>query len=573
MNHSDPKDSRDNDNDFLSGALHGAADQMPGGEVDDLHVSFGVVRDRVRRRRAAKIGGLTGASLVLVAGIAFGATQTAMLDRGDPVLPGMSESATPEPSGEATRDPGPDPTGPPATSIIQDEYVPSWLDGMGLACGMPAADLETTAPGWSIASAGQIYARTSDLDGDPSTSWGMAASVDAGDGSLDAAPVLVWSQDGVVVDLGVNTLEAPGQREPLYGVGEMEAQGGAMTSCAPTEGEAGDRYETQLPEGNYEVHVVAFPEYPENQWGSTVVSLPVAVRIDADGAHSPTGARGGASAIEPPDVAAGEISRFELDRTTDWTTAEQTQRGHLPAESMSLVVQCESATAGDVVSYDVVRPSTDESLDSVVADCDGTEVVANLGVLAADEEAMDIRLGTVPDGVSRLWAVLAPAASTAAGDCSASGMDLEYDSANSPSEGAGRTAAAIVDAAQACDPGRLIELANQYGTQLMIPFEEPEVTFALPEGGTEHYRTLAALLVGTGGAVNGGDPGNETITWPRVVTAEFRDSDEAWQEVVEAGLITAEQAATQRADEQFGYQGLRIGIAEDGTWRYYSGPD
>ena len=84
MSHETPN----NDNDFLRGALHGAADKMPGAEVDDLHVSFGVVRDRVRRRRAAKIGGVTGASLVLVGVLAFGATQTPLLDRAEPVPPG-----------------------------------------------------------------------------------------------------------------------------------------------------------------------------------------------------------------------------------------------------------------------------------------------------------------------------------------------------------------------------------------------------------------------------------------------------------------------------------------------------
>ena len=81
-------DSWNEDNDFLSGALRDAADKIPGGEVDDLHISFGVVRDRVRRRRAAKIGSLAGVSLVLVGGIAFGATQTPLLRSDDSVLPG-----------------------------------------------------------------------------------------------------------------------------------------------------------------------------------------------------------------------------------------------------------------------------------------------------------------------------------------------------------------------------------------------------------------------------------------------------------------------------------------------------
>jgi hypothetical protein len=112
-------DSWNEDSDFLSGALRDAADKIPGGEVDDLHISFGVVRDRVRRRRAAKIGSLAGVSLVLVGGIAFGATQTPLLRSDGPVLPGQSQGTfmTPAPDDSArdsaTEAPEPSPGGSP----------------------------------------------------------------------------------------------------------------------------------------------------------------------------------------------------------------------------------------------------------------------------------------------------------------------------------------------------------------------------------------------------------------------------------------------------------------------------
>ena len=86
MSHDDLND-RTGQNDFLSGALHGAADAMPGGEANDLHVSFGVVRDRVKRRRAVKVGGLAGASLAMAGVLAFGVTQSPVWD-SEPVLPG-----------------------------------------------------------------------------------------------------------------------------------------------------------------------------------------------------------------------------------------------------------------------------------------------------------------------------------------------------------------------------------------------------------------------------------------------------------------------------------------------------
>jgi hypothetical protein len=121
--------------------------------------------------------------------------------------------------------------------------------------------------------------------------------------------------------------------------------------------------------------------------------------------------------------------------------------------------------------------------------------------------------------------------------------------------------------ALACDSDRLVELATQYPTELLIPAEPAEQVFALPEDESLHYLTLVGLLAGTVGA----DQGDGTVVWPRVALDEFRDSDEAWDEVVEAGLLTQGEADAQRADAQgFGYTGMRIGIDDAGNWRYYS---
>ena len=121
-----------------------------------------------------------------------------------------------------------------------------------------------------------------------------------------------------------------------------------------------------------------------------------------------------------------------------------------------------------------------------------------------------------------------------------------------------------------CDSDTLIALAMDSGTELMSGTETPEQTFALPEPDSEHYRTLTALLTGTTGAYSGEDSDEKAIVWPRVATEEFADSDEAWAEVVAAGLLTDAEAETQRAG---GYKGMRIGMTLDGTWQYYSAGD
>lgn len=551
----------DLNNDFLSGALRGAADAMPGGEVDDLNVSFGVVRDRVRRRRAVKVGGLAGASLAVAGVLAFGVTQSPVWNTTEPVLPG-------DPSTSASADPAP--TGPPATSVITDGYAPQWIAdlGLGLECGMPVEDLTTTADGWTAAAGGDLYGRTSDQGGDAVPSRHMAATVEGG--ALDVPPVLVWSQDGQVVDLGSNVFGGSTPAEPLLGGGDgtVQAESGAYTTCAPSQGDAGDEYQTPLPQGDYEVRVVAFPQV-DGGWGA-VVSDPVAVRLDADGAHTPTGTRGGAATIEIPGPADGEITRFELDRTTAWATAGQTWRGYSSDAPMQVVGACESSDPQDVLPLEVVLPSTGDVLVTAQLTCDGEETTEPLGVLSGGENALDLRLVDVSDGTARAWVSLQPAASDdSAGACSAEGTDLRWDPANSPGAAAGATAEALVNAALACDSAQLVERANQDGTEVMFG-ETVDQMFALPDTDTQRYRTLVALLAGTTGAVDS-DTGD--VRWPRVATPEFRDDDAAWQEVVDAGLLTQEDADAQRADDVFGYTGMTIAIGADGTWLYYTPTD
>ena len=515
---------------------------------------------RVRRRRTVKLGGLGGGALALAGALVLGAGQLVPSDQSEQLLPGAS---SPAPDFE-----------------LQDGYQPPWLAWSDLTCGMPVADLKSTAPGWSVAPAGDLYARTADLGDEPSRSWGIASTLKEGQGTLDVAPVLVWSKDGVVLDLGPNVFEAPGpQSEPLVGAGEdaVAATGGSGSTSAPPTTDIEPVYEAPLPEGDYEVRVVAFPELASGK-RVTAVSEPVLVRVNADATHRSLrlGAARGDSTIEFPKPVEGQVARFELERPGEWVMAEMTQSGYPSATDLRVHGQCDGGEDPEaLLPIELVVPSTGKVVGSTQISCDGYEAGNEVGPLAAaDGEAIDIRLPNVPDGVKRLWVSLEPATPTggeAGPGCSASGFEPEFVPGSSLTGSTAATAGSIVLAATDCDTDALVAFAEDYGTELMSGAETPEQTFALPEEpGTEHYRTLAALLTGTAAAIVDEGTADATVVWPRVATDEFRDSDEAWAEVVAAGLLTAEEADAQRAD---GYQGPRVGMNLAGDWLYYSAGD
>ncbi|MEU4387209.1 hypothetical protein [Promicromonospora sp. NPDC023805] len=542
------------------GAMAGGVDPAsPTGPA----AAMSVMSKRVRRRRTAKLGGLGGGALALAGALVLGAGQLAPPDQAE-LLPGGSSSVQVS---------APD-------FEVKDGYQPPWLAWSDLTCGMPVADLRSTAQGWSVAPTGAIYGRTADLGGEPTTSWGMAAALTPGQGELDVAPVLVWSQDGVVLDLGPDVFGAPGeQSEPLLGGGEgaIAAEGSSASTCSPTPTDIDPVYEAPLPEGDYEVQVVVFPEVASGR-RATAVSEPVPVRIDADGAHSP-GESQGESTAKFPAPAAGQVSQVELDRTTDWVTAEMTYRGHASDTNLRVHGQCAGGDPEALLPIELVVPSTGKMVGATQISCDGYESGSEVGPLAAAEgEAIDIRLPSVPDGVARLWVSLEPATppdTDPSDDCSATHYEAHFNLDHFLWGDQAAAAGNIVLAAQECDSDALIALAKESEAELLSGTKTPEQVFALPEDDAKHYRTLVALLANTRGEVVGELPGgdatgDETVVWPRVATEEFADSDEAWQEVVDAGLLTEAEAEAQRAD---GYQGMRIAMTLAGTWLSYSAGD
>lgn len=357
---------------------------------------------RVRLRRGAKLGALGGGALAVAGALVLGAAQLVPSDQPETLLPGAT---APSPEQSSLPSSGPD-------VQIQDGFQPSWLEWSDLTCGMPVADLESTAPGWSVEVAGDIYDRPADLGGGESvTVRGLAASVQQGDGVLHGVPVLVWSQGGVVVDLGDDAFEASDLRAPLVGSGVdvIEAKGSAITTCAPSGTGESTVFDTPLPEGDYEVRAVAFVQAASGGW-TTAVSEPVLVRIDSDGAHSPTGERGGESTIEFPEPVDGQVARFELDRTTDWVTAELAQPGYYSSDTpLRVMGRCEGPDPEALLPIEVLLWPTGDVLASTQISCDGDEAGAEVDVQAGEGAVLDIRLPSIPDGVGRAWVSLEPA--------------------------------------------------------------------------------------------------------------------------------------------------------------------
>ncbi|MCP2263519.1 hypothetical protein ACFQHV_23135 [Promicromonospora thailandica] len=501
---------------------------------------------RVRRRRTVKAGGLGGGALALVGALVLGAAQLAPPDTSE-VPPG---SGAPE-------------------LRVQDGYQPPWLAGTDLTCGMPAADLETTAPGWSVAVAGDLYTRTAEPGGSAARSWGLAATYREGAGSLETAPVLVWSQDGEVVDLGPS-VERSRPAEPLLGGGDgtVEAVGGPASTCAPSTSGDDPDFETPLPAGEYEVRVVALPE-SEGRTG-TVVSDAVRVRLDVDGAHVPGTPRTAGPRFELPEPVAGQVARFELDRTTDEHTATLTRGSTLPTTPMRVLAVCASTDPEDLLPVEVVRASTGDVIGAGQVTCDGHEAGSELADLdtAGAGEPVDLRL-SVPDGASRVWVSFEPATPVGGDDgpeCSARGYEPDYPVVDAMTQETWATAGSILVLAQVCDADALAAYARQHGAELMDGAASPEETFALPETDRGRYRALAGLVGGTTPAFSDGGA-DASVTWPRVVTPEFQDSDESWAELVAAGVLTQKEADAQRVT---GYTGPRVGITVSGDWLSYT---
>lgn len=157
----------------------------------------------------------------------------------------------------------------------------------------------------------------------------------------------------------------------------------------------------------------------------------------------------------------------------------------------------------------------------------------------------------------------------AEGDCSAAGM--AGGEVGQVPDDVRATAEFLLDAALRCDEQLLATAASENNTTLTYGDTDPYEFFGLPDDEGE-YATMVTLLTELPHAAEADDARPGRFVWPRVATGDWADSDQAWQEVVDAGLITQQQADQMRAAGS-GYMGWRIGIRGDGNWMFFVAGD
>src|SRR5690606_26214462 len=152
--------------------------------------------------------------------------------------------------------------------------------------------------------------------------------------------------------------------------------------------------------------------------------------------------------------------------------------------------------------------------------------------------------------------------------CSATGMPSDADLTGLPAAVA-ETAQELLDATVACDASALVDIAIDDATTLTLGSASPEEVLAVPDD-DERYASMAQLLAGF-------EPGTTDLegsllyVWPRVATGEAQGEDAAWQELVDGGLLPAEEVEQMRAAGS--YLWWRIGIDADGAWTFHVAGD
>ncbi|GAB6937022.1 hypothetical protein ACQP60_20400 [Isoptericola variabilis] len=254
-----------------------------GASASGLDDALGSVRRRVRRRRTVKQAGIGATTLAVAAGLLLGGA--ALLPDAPQPLPGPANSPTPSPTPSGTG-------GARAADLVQPGHQPSWLEGTGLTCGMPADGIAPDRTGpyrTTLVPSGDDLGGAALGDGYAAstisiTTMTQVAETVPADAVL-VGPTLAWAQDGRVVDLGTDQTETP--VDLVAGPLERAATDSPATTCAP-DGRAEGRtaYPHRLPDGRYQVLAYGVA-WSDDFTEATVVAATgwVDVDLDAEGAH------------------------------------------------------------------------------------------------------------------------------------------------------------------------------------------------------------------------------------------------------------------------------------------------
>lgn len=153
---------------------------------------------------------------------------------------------------------------------------------------------------------------------------------------------------------------------------------------------------------------------------------------------------------------------------------------------------------------------------------------------------------------------------TATATCSATEVTSTIKGAWALPDAVAHTAERIRHDTIHCREDALVWRTSRDRTQLSYGLVTPRQAWQLPER-EDHRYGWTAVAMDTPWGTQRSSAGTYRV-WPRVATAYWSDRDVAWEEAIDAGLVTRSEA--QRMRETTGYTGWRVGVRDDGRWMW-----
>ncbi|GHH69276.1 RNA polymerase sigma factor [Promicromonospora soli] len=251
----------------------------------------------------------------------------------------------------------------------------------------------------------------------------------------------------------------------------------------------------------------------------------------------------------------------EADAEISWALSEDGAWSGPATAGNSTTCREETLVADNPMGdeYDNERPGASYELRVVMSDGSASAADGKADLLVSDPVTVELDSGVAP----------APTFPPPSDECSGAAYAGRSLKAQDLPDDARDLALDLLEAVTTCDARRVAELGEGLQTEPHATWAMPEVNevFALPEtDGRTPYATVARLLTET---LPVSDELGSDGTWPRVDRSV--DSDAAWQEAIDAGVVTEEQAAEDRAAGRYtGWQLGFISLGGDPVRRIWS---